>query len=50
MKSAAIVSSFTDATTSFEKMMRRKIGRTGKSAYHFGTSGASDFLTSEASA
>ena len=49
MKSAEIVSSLMDVTTSFEKMMRRTIGRTGKSAYHFGAAGASEAFTSAAS-
>ena len=49
MKSAAIVSSLTDETTRFEKMMRSAMGRTGKIAYHFGAAGASDFFTSTTS-
>ena len=50
MKSAAIVSSFTEATTSFEKMMRSAMGSTGKMVYHFGTFGASTAFTAAASA
>ena len=49
MKSAAIVSSLIEVTTSFEKMIRRMIGSTGKMAYHLGASGASLFFTSAAS-
>ena len=40
-KSAAIVSSFTVEMTSFEKMIIRAIGRSGKTAYQTGTDGTS---------
>ena len=50
MKSALTVSSLIDVTTSFEKMMRSAIGRIGKSAYHFGASGASTAFTTVTSA
>ena len=50
IKREAMVSNLMDETTSFEKTISKAIGKTGKMAYHFGTAGASTFLTSTTSA